>query len=185
MGHLSCHPWPGHWDRVHPRQVCRGIKTGRISISIRGTLPCWRIGLGIISWCAKGGNRKICLLREMHPHAPGHSRGCSAAKYLCRKRPEGQWSPSWRWSTASGAAICWLLSADWVRWSFPSSQHWWGTSGVLGAVLGSPVKKRYKHTEVSLVQGLEGAKGTGASFMWGETERANTDQPGEIGSGRS
>ena len=27
---------------------------------------------------------------------------------------------------------------------FPPTQYWWGTSGVLGSVLGSPVQKRYR-----------------------------------------
>lgn len=35
------------------------------------------------------------------------------------------------------------LPATWGRWSFPSSQLWWDTPGVLCSAMGFPVKERH------------------------------------------
>lgn len=53
----------------------------------------------------------------------------------------------WKRPTASWAA---LGRADsWGKWSFPSAQHWWDTSGVLGPALFSPLQRRHELTGLS------------------------------------
>lgn len=94
---------------MHLQEVCRGSKTGTISINIRGTLPCWRIGLGIISCCAKGGKRKICLLRKMHQDI---LEAVQLQSIVAENDLRDSGHPVEDDQTAPGAAICQLLSAN-------------------------------------------------------------------------
>ena len=71
--------------------------------------------------------------------------------------------PLWQRSPeASWAALGRALPVGHGRWSFPSVQTWWDTSGVLGSVLGTPVQERHGHAGDRFQKGLPSWWGTGA-----------------------
>lgn len=64
------------------------------------------------------------------------------------------------------------------KWSFPSTQHWWGQICNTVSGSGPPELERHVHTWRSSIYSHQD-QGTSATFPWEEAERAETFQPGE------
>lgn len=82
-------------------------------------------------------------------------------------KPDGSWmTPWWPWDskvlwwqrpTSSWATLGEALLGGQGRWPFPSTQHWWDPSGVLGPPLSPSGQKRHGHTRTNPAKGHEDA----------------------------
>ena len=72
--------------------------------------------------------------------------------------PSPSKGPSQQRPTASWAALDRVLPAGWGRWSFPSAQHWWDPSGVLGTGLNPSGQETRGHTGANPANGHEDDK---------------------------
>lgn len=115
--------------------------------------------------------------------AGGHWNG----KQLHEKRTWGfWWTANWIWASNDRMAntfpgLHYKVSCLKVREGNPSFLFNTGeaTPEVLCPILGSPVQERNGHTEECSMKGYEDDKGTGASLLWGKTDRDENLQPRE------
>lgn len=65
-----------------------------------------------------------------------------------------------------------VMPASWGGWSFPSTHHWWDTSGVPGLVLDFPAQEKCGYTGVSSGKSHKNYQETGASDIGRKAERS-------------
>lgn len=137
----------------------------RCVLPFRGTLTGWRNGLTETSWKSTKENTKSCPWGRVIPGTSIHW-GPTVWKATLQRRTWWFWQTANRtWARnellwqkrpkASWAALGRALPRGPGRWFFPSTQHWWDPSGVLGPVLASPVQERYSFTGANPVKGYK------------------------------
>ena len=148
----------------------------------RGTLTSWRNVRRGMSWSSTKENGKSCAWEGITPWTRTGWGLTGWKATLQRKIWVSWWTGKWtevskvhlwqRRPTAAWAALGRALPAVGGWWCCISTWHWWGTSGALSPVQGSPVQQSHGHAGVESSKGPQRWLRYWISFITGEAAGA-------------